>query len=338
VPDRQLPEEIRTALTMRGGLLTTADCRAAGLSYGQVERLVRRGRLILLARGVYGDARDVNALPPWPRFELRSRAFVVASPVGAMASDWSAVAVHRLPTMVPPPPVPSVLRPGPSLSGSNRTCHGRTRFADVEPAWWAHDNGTPVLAPAFAAVDLARRSDRLAALAVADAVARREGGRAGMTAALVAMNNWPAVGRARWVVEHSDGDAESPLESAGRYAFLCGALPPPVTNAWVGEVDPRFRLDHFWPQFRLAAEGDGISKYALAVDPRDMLRREKEREWWLHRKGIRVIRYGWKLAVHRPAVLVDQCRLMMAEQALPISGELRWWPSAEGSAILGLPR
>ena len=320
-----------------GGLVSSASCREAGVSYSQVERMVRRGGLVLLARGVYADASAFNALQPWPRFAQRSRAFILASPAQTMACDWSAVAVHQLPTTSPPPAVPSALRPRPSLSGSNRTCHGRTRFASVETRWWSVKNGTAVLATAFAAVDLARRADRLAALTVADAVARREG-RDGMTAALTAVSNWPAIGRARWVVEHCDGDAESALETAGRYAFLRGALPPPVTNAWVGDDAPRFRLDHLWPQFRLAAEGDGISKYALGGDPRDVLRREKEREWWLQRKGIRVIRYGWKLAVHHPTDLVDRCRIMLAEPALPIQGELRWWPSAEGSALLGLRR
>lgn len=338
MPDRPLPEEIREALDAGGGLLTSGRCREAGWSYGQIERLVRSGRMMLLARGVYADAIVINSLQPWPRFAQRSRAFVLASPVGAMASDWSAVAVHQLPTTLPPPPVPSVLRPRSSTSGSNRTCHGRTRFAAIEPVWRGEVKGTAVLAPALAVVDLARRADRLAALTVADAVARREGGRDGMVAALAAINKWPAIGRARWVVEHCDGDVESALESAGRYAFIRGGLPLPMTNAWVGEYIPRFRLDHFWPQFRLAAEADGISKYALGGDVQDVLRREKEREWWLHRKGIRMIRYGWKLAVHHPADLTDRCRLMMAEPPLPTSGELRWWSAAEGSAIRGIPR
>lgn len=259
VLERRLPPEILAALINGGGLVTSADCRRAGLSHGQTRRLVNRGALILLARGVYADAGATASLQPWPRFALRTRAFVLASPAGTLAAEWSAVAIHRLPVIGSPPAVPSVLRPRDSVSGSNRTCHGRTRFAAVGPAWRAEDAGTAVLAPAFAAADLARCADRLAALVVADAVAHREGGNDGMTAALAAMDNWPAIGRARWVVEHCDGDAESALETAGRYAFFSGGLPMPLTNVWVGEFVQRFRLDHYWPEYRLAAEGDGIS-------------------------------------------------------------------------------
>ena len=108
------------------------------------------------------------------KFALKSRAFVLASPAGAAASDWSAVAIHRLPAMSPPPLVPSVIRLGSRSSDSNRTCHGRTRFAHVPERWLGEVDGAAVVSRAFAAVDVARRCDSVAALALADAVARRD--------------------------------------------------------------------------------------------------------------------------------------------------------------------
>jgi Transcriptional regulator, AbiEi antitoxin len=335
---RRVPEELTVALKSGNGLLNSASCRAIGLSYGQIERLVRQGTLVCLARGVYTDAQAMAALGPWDNFALRSRAFVMASPAGAAASDWSAVAIHRLPAIPKPPQVPSVIRVGSRTSGSNRTCNGRTRFASVQDRWFSTMDELAVVTPAFAAVDLARRCEPIAALALADAVARRDVTNKNMLLAWQDMRKWPSINRARWVIDNADADAESALESAGRFAFISGGLALPKSNVWVGDVGPRYRLDHFWAEQRLAAEGDGLKKYHLDDDPGRALGLEKDREWWLHSKGIRVIRYTWKLAVGSPDLLVDRCRTMLSEPALPLNGSLRTWSSREGSALLGLAR
>jgi len=330
-----LPNEIQHALQSGHGLISASACREIGLSQDRVEGFVRRGGLVVLAKGIYADARAVAALEPWPEFALRSRAFVLASPPGTLAADWSAVAIHRLPTVSGPPTVPSVIRQGSRSSGSNRTGNGRTRFAAVPDRWLMQVDGTAVAHPALATVDLGRRCSPLAALALADAAARLAGSNGQLLSAWDDVRGWPYAKRAKWFVDNSDPDADTALETAGRLAFLRAGLPIPRSNVWVGEYVPRYRLDHYWVADRLAVEGDGISKYLIGNDPARALRQEKERELWLQSKGIRVVRYGWKLAVGSPSVLADRCRMMLGQPALPVAGELRWWSSRAGSEMRG---
>lgn len=334
----ELPDDLRLALKRERGLINAAGLRQVGISQDRVERLVRRGGLTVLARGVYSDATSIAALDEWSKFELRSRAFVLASPGGTAASDWSAVAIHRLPAVLPPPAVPSVIRRGSGLSGSNRTCHGRTRFAAIADEWLTEVDGVAVLRPAVAVVDLLRRCDALAGLTLADAVAARDESNGPLLDAWHAMRRWPSINRARWAIDKCDPDAQSALESAGRLAILRGGLPVPMSNVWIGEGRPRFRLDHYWEKERLAAEGDGLAKYHIDADPEEALRLEKEREWWLHTKGIRTIRYGWKVAVRTPDELAHRCRVLLAEPPLPKGGDFQLWPSRVGAAMLGLSR
>ena len=177
-----------------------------------------------MARGVYADAKSFVSLDSWPSFTLRTRAFLIASPADAVAADWSAVAVHGLPAVPPPPAVPSVIRMGSKSSGSNLTCHGRTRFAAVPERWISEVDGVAVVEPAFAAVDIGRRCHPLTALVLADAVAARDSSSLRLREAWLDMRRWPSINRARWAIDHCDGNAQSALETAGRLAFIgCAA-------------------------------------------------------------------------------------------------------------------
>ncbi|WP_402469634.1 hypothetical protein [Isoptericola aurantiacus] len=63
--------------------------------------------------------------------------------------------------------------------------------------------------------------------------------------------------RARWVLEHADGGAESPWETWVRYLALRAGLPRPRTQAPVG----RYRCDLGWPDLGVLVEFDGRVKY-----------------------------------------------------------------------------
>ena len=102
----RLPDDCRNALMAGSGLLTTASLRTAGVTSRQLARLVDRDVMISLAKGVYADAAAYRALETWPRFALRTRAFIAASPADAIAADWSAVALHRLPATREPASAP----------------------------------------------------------------------------------------------------------------------------------------------------------------------------------------------------------------------------------------
>jgi len=239
---------------------------------------------------------------PWTEFRLRTRAFLMVCPPNTYAADWSSVIMHGLPTMGAPPKVPSVIRPGSRVSGSNTAPWGRTRFANVPDRWLGEVDGTAAVPPAFAAVDIARRSRVSTGLVLADAVASRPHGLEEMAGALADIGGWAGAGRATRIVRLSDPDAESPLESIGRLAFRRSGLPASLSNYWAGEFMPEFRLDHYWPEFRVGAEADGLAKY-VRVDPVAAIRNEKTREWPLQQLGIRLLRYGWANAYHAPSEL-----------------------------------
>lgn len=270
------------------------------------------------------------------RFRLRTRAFLAAAAPDSNASDWSSIVLQ---TTGRPPRVPSVIRPGSRSSGSNLTRHGRTRFARVAQRWLGESDGCAAVAPAFAVADVARQAGPLTGLMLADAVAFRRRGREELAGALADVERWRGAARADWPVRHCDPDVESPLESAGRLCFLRAGLPPSLSHVWVGEFVPEARLDHFWPEARVAAEGDGLNKYLnkyLNKDPITALPKEKEREWLLERMGIRVVRYTWAVATRSPDLLADRVRELLL--APPTSTcPLRMWPRDEGLGMLGLP-
>ena len=330
-----IPPILLAALADGGDLITAARCRELGVSADRIERLLRSGALTALAKGIYAERRIVAGLSEWPAFRLRTRAFVMASPPNTHASDWSAVALHELPTRPEPPAVPSVIRLGSRGSGSNRTLHGRTRFAAVADRWLTEVDGTATLRPSFAAVDLARGCDRRMGLMLADGAATRDGSREELARAERDMAAWPGIQLARWAVANSDPDVESPLESAGRYAFLRAGLPPGVCNIWVGDGYPRFRLDHYWAEHRLAAEADGIDKYGL-TDPMEAVRAEKQRAWQLQEWGIRVVRYTWNTAFLTPDVLAGRIATMMRVEPLPADRPVQTWLRREGFAVRGM--
>ena len=332
-PPSGLPHDVRLALASGAGLVRRGELLELGIPRSTVSRMLHQGLLVSPANGIYADAVDIAVAKPWQLFTLRSRAFVMVSPPNTYAADWSAITVQQLATMGDPPAVPSVIRPGSRRSGSNRTVNGRTRFAAVPDRWLGESHGIATVRPAFAAVDIGRRADRLASLVVADAVAARDDGRVQLTAALADIDGWSGAARAAWAVRHCDPDVESPLESAGRLAFIAAGLPPSRTNEWVGEYLPVFRMDHYWPEHRVGAEADGLDKYL--ENPAQAIRNEKDREWRLQRMGIRVIRYGWKVAAGSPDVLAGRVRELLDAPPLP-PGKLLTWSNREGRALRGL--
>lgn len=209
----KLPAPVVDLLLDRGGLLRAGDLAAIGVGRRGLATLRTRGLLIAVADGVYTAAALPAGLDTWSCFALRSMAFTMASPPDAAAGGRSSVALQDLPTLGRPPSLPNVIRTAMPPRGSDRSPRGRTRFASLDPGWITTAAGVPVLHPALTAIDIGRRSGPLAALVVADAVARLLAGPDAMATALDAMRHWPGSGRARWSVAHADGDCESPLET-----------------------------------------------------------------------------------------------------------------------------
>jgi hypothetical protein len=144
------------------------------------------------------------------------------------------------------------------------------------------------------------------------------------------MTRWPGMSRARWVVDHADPCAESALETLGRFACLEALLPMPVSNAWVGDDRPVYRVDGLWPWHWAAHEADGAVKYDDRPDASRIVAAQNEREWYLRRLGLDVVRYGWTLATSRRGELGARFAALLRDNPardVPI----RWWKDVPGS-------
>lgn len=97
--------------------------------------------------------------------------------------------------------------------------------------------------------------------------------------------------RARLAVALADPFAESPGESALRWAVAAAGLPEPVTQLrWVDEDGREYYLDLGYGTFMINLEFDGYGKLATPED----LRAEKRREMALRRGGWDVHRFEWR--------------------------------------------
>jgi hypothetical protein len=68
--------------------------------------------------------------------------------------------------------------------------------------------------------------------------------------------------------------AESPMESEARLVMLDGGLPPPVLQYEIVDLNGRvWRLDFAWPEYRVAAEYDGVDWHSGP----DAMRRDRIR-------------------------------------------------------------
>jgi hypothetical protein len=120
--------------------------------------------------------------------------------------------------------------------------------------------GRPATTPAWTAIEVARGLRRPRALATLDAalrsgtcdrdelqrVLKRHSGRRGVVAA-------------RELLELASPLAESPMESEARLVMLDGGLPPPVLQYRIVDLNGEtWRFDFAWPEYRVAAEYDGV--------------------------------------------------------------------------------
>ena len=321
----KVPADVVALLDAGGGYFVIGAARVAGVSDDRVQRLVRAGLLESVARGAYA-ARAPLEQNLWQAHAIRTRAFVSSCRAHALAAGWSAVAIRRLPVLRPPPAVPVVIRRAPAGRGTSRSRYGIARVADVPEEHWSRYAGCPTVSTAWMVADLARTAPRPDALVLADAVLRGGVGRDRLCRAVETLHGMPGVGRATWIADNADGGAETALETLGRLSCLDSGLPVPLSNVWVGDGYPLYRLDHLWPYHWVAAEGDGALKYR-GHDPAAVVKAEKEREWALRQLGLEVVRYDWELAAYRRMQLAERFgSVLRANPARP--NPVPWWPTA----------
>lgn len=120
--------------------------------------------------------------------------------------------------------------------------------------------GRPVTAPAWTAIEVARGLRRPRLLATLDAALRSGTCRRGeLLQAITLQAGRRGIKNARELLDLASPLAESPMESEARLVMIDGGLPPPVLQYEIIDADGcTWRLDFAWPEFRVAAEYDGV--------------------------------------------------------------------------------
>jgi hypothetical protein len=320
-----LPEDVRGLLSANDGLFRLCQARQAGITHGRIRRLVDAQLLTRVGDGIYVSAQEYQAIDAWERFQIRSRALSIAY-AKAFLTGWSAVSIWRLPTVGYPPRLPVALEPKQVAGGSSVTPNGRILVGGLAPHHRWRIGSIKVVSRAWAALDVARKSPLSDALIVADAAARTG---ADLAEAVQFMHRWEGIAQASWVAQHANGNAETALETLGRFTCIEFGLPMPVCNAWVGVDGPRFRVDGLWPFHWSAFEADGAIKYNNRPDASRVIAKQNEREWYLRRLGLDFARYTWELARWRRPELAGRFRALLRDNP-PRSQPIRWWKDVPG--------
>lgn len=292
---------IRTILAAQGGVASTSQLEAAGVSRFEVRRLAQRGDLVRLRRGVVVDTTVWRAAASWDKHLIRSRGLMLG-PAGAAdspvaLSHQSALALHGIALYGVDDRVHVVRTDGRrGQTDAFIQCHApvapeltqRVILADgvdIEPV--------RAVRPAVALLQVAATFGVEAGLVSADcAVRRKVVTREDLTGALAGRRLGNGASNARMVVEELDPEAESPGESRCRWIFHVLGLPRPVSQAVIRDEMGAFvaRVDFLFADERTIVEFDGRVKY---TDSRTLFA-EKEREDALRALGYSVVRITWK--------------------------------------------
>lgn len=289
------------------GLVRRPQLLEAGLAGGEIDRLVRAGRLRPLRRGVYRLDQD-GVVSAATAHVLRARA---AAPIVADDSAFghvTAALALRLPVWGIPLDRLHLVRE--RSGGGGRVRRGthvhRAPLPDGDVVEW---QGLRLTSPARTMADLARSVSAERALVTVDAalhehVRRRPSseppGPGATTVDRISEVLDRFAGRrgvpaARRLLALADERCESPGESRSRFRMHGAGIPAPVTQ-WV-VPGLRFRTDFAWPEIGVVGEFDGRVKYGrtlqIGQDLADVLWDEKQREDRIRATGLVVVRWTW---------------------------------------------
>ena len=305
-------------------LSTYADLARGGLTHDDIARLIASGELRRVRTGVYAHAADEGAgggRPGEPTYERRRRLFVERTVAAAHAvepgtvfSHASALALHGLPL--------HGLDLGRPTATRHRAGGGSRRSSALTVANLPLDgvvqmlDGIPVTAPARSIIDVARTAGLESGVCAADQAIRRGlCTRRDLRAEADAAKGRTGVARARALPERTSGLSESVLETLIRLIVVMAGLPEPELQVRL-EVrgGSRFRVDFYWPRWRLVGEADGFGKYGTGPDEiRENWVAERRRQAQLEEAGYVVIRWTWA-DLEDPGRIVRRVREEMRRQ------------------------
>lgn len=282
-------------------IITAARLRAGGSSPDQIRTRIRKGELLVIARGVYVSRAIARAFDPVPNGShvLRAAGSRVLAGPGSVISHRSAALVHDIALLDSQGNEVSIT----SRGGRRGLRHGVHRYSTpLPPSHVTRRFGLPVTTVARTVVDLARTLTFAEGVIAADSALFR-----GLA---VPIDLWAVAADCRhtWggimadrVVQFATAFAESPLESLARVVFDEAVLPPPELQVPIYDGD-RFigRVDFLWRKHKLIVEVDGAVKYTDPQRARTQLWRDKA----LRAAGYEVIHVNWAEITGHPEQVV----------------------------------
>jgi hypothetical protein len=252
---------------------TAAIAATLGVSHAQLRRLVARGLVRRVCRGVYA----VTQAPDDLAFRARALGLVVSP--SAVVTDRTAAWLHGvdiLPrsALTIPPPVSVFQRPG-TRSRRDGVASGERMLL---PRDVVEVGGLAVTSPLRTALDLGRLLWRFDALGALDQFLRIGVAADELLAEIERFKGFRGVVQLRFLASLADPRAESLAESALRLHWYDAGLPKPEPQWWV--FDERgialFRLDLALPEVLFAAEYDGTQFHS---SDRDRAHDHGRRSW-----------------------------------------------------------
>ncbi|HWS92843.1 MAG TPA: hypothetical protein VN255_16480 [Mycobacterium sp.] len=290
--------ELSRLLDAQGGVVTSAQALTF-LTRRGLEAQLNTGELQRIWYGIYGRGEVTTALR-LHGLDLAAGTTVAAC-MGTAASAYGFDTERTADLHVLNPPGQQ-LRSGDGLIVHRREGAPLTIVA-----------GRPITTPAWTAVEVARSLPRPRALATLDAALRsgtcdrddlrraaeRQRGRRGV----VAM---------RGLLPLAAPQAESPMESEARLVMVDGGLPEPALQYEVVGIDGRtWRLDFAWPEYRVAAEYDGVAWHSGP----DAFYRDRRRYSALQELGWVIVSVVAEDVRYRPGELVRRIQAQLERAA-----------------------
>jgi predicted transcriptional regulator of viral defense system len=308
-------ESVESAFSRSGGLATTAELLALGVSKDQLRWWARSGQVTAIARGVYTPTAWLRNMADDPRHlhAIAVGAMIKRNP-GLVASHESAARLHGidllLPTGTTVPPVTLTRRP---QAHSRSLVRGTLiRVARLPDDHVTTALGIPVTTVARTVMDIARTANFMKGVVAADSALRNHIAiKVEFAIILQDCAQWKGVVRARQVLDFADGRAESALESVARVTFAQFRIPPPGLQVNIrGAQGFIGRADFCWHEYRTIAEADGALKYE--DHGRDRARAQLARDEKFHDAGWGTFHFTWREIYHEPAPTIDRLRRTFA--------------------------
>jgi hypothetical protein len=305
------------------GVQTTAQLLAAGLSAGQIRRLIRDGALCRLRPGVYAPAATVTSVVHAPRDTnaraaeqlLQLAAVFAATGSQSVGSHRSAGRVYGLGLVGRDQDQVTEITRAPGGRGGHTARLGvLVHVARLPAEHVVSHRGVLLTSVPRTVVDLARALPFAQGVAVADsALSAGLTSKSELAAVIGDCPRWPGLRRAREVTEFSDARSESVLESLSRAVFGQAGLPPPDLQVWVGDDEGVIgRADFLWRRYNTIGEADGAFKYQTPARARAQL----ERDARLRAAGYEVVHFTWPQITRAPAQVVGAIQVAFSRGVL----------------------